>query len=74
MLLPSRDGIKCDLCGTELKNKFEYYSYACTKVSVDKERAQSGKSTVTDDDILDFDVCVKCHTKHAQSSIDIAKG
>lgn len=74
MLLQSRDGIKCDICGAELKNKFTYYSYACTKVEVDKELAKSGKLTTIEDDVLDFDVCIQCHDKNVKSALKTAKG
>lgn len=61
MLLPSKDGIACDWCGRVLKEKFEYYSIACTRVHVDKDKAETNPVEV-DDDILDFDICVECHS------------
>ena len=72
MFLKSRDGIRCDFCGAVLKNKFQYYSYKCTRVDVDKDRAATG-ATQIENDILDFDVCDVCHKKHTDKLIELGK-
>jgi len=60
MLLSTKDGIKCDRCGVELRNKFEYYSCKRTRVRVDREKSQTGVSDV-EEDLVDFDFCPRCH-------------
>lgn len=72
MFLKTRDGIKCDFCGATLRNKFQYYSYSCTRVEVDKEKAQTGAAKI-DNDILDFDSCEECHKKHITKMIELGK-
>lgn len=59
MLLSTRDGISCDLCGIILKNKFTYFSVESKGIQVDASKAQVvqlGKD-------LDVDVCDPCYTK-----------
>ena len=60
MLLPTQDGIKCDWCGKECRDVFDYYSLACTKVHVDKNNNQVGPVQV-DNERMDFDICVECY-------------
>ena len=58
MLLKTKDGINCDICGTAYKDVFTYYSFESTSVSVDSAAlrvAQGNKD-------LDVDVCEKCYT------------
>lgn len=62
MQTPERDGIICDLCGTTLKDKFQYYSVNTTKVSVDRHKMQ--QSVVETDDPIDFEVCDKCYQEY----------
>jgi len=56
MLLQTKDGIKCDLCSTEYKNSFNYYSIDCSKVHVDVRAKYTTKATKE----YDFDVCELC--------------
>lgn len=75
MLLPSKNGIKCDICGTIHKLKFVYYSYDCHKICVDIERAETSKEKITDvnDSIIGFDVCEKCHNDLIKKMLDNQK-
>jgi hypothetical protein len=62
MLLKTKDGIACDLCGSISKENFVYYSFEGTPVSVDTAAcivAQQPKD-------LDIDVCEKCYTEAEQ--------
>lgn len=57
MLLPSKDGISCDLCSMIQKNRFTYYSLDSKGVQVNAAAAsvvQLGKD-------LDIDICEKCY-------------
>lgn len=57
MLLNSKDGISCDLCGFVQKNRFTYYSMESKGLQVNtagNSIAQLGKD-------LDIDVCEKCY-------------
>lgn len=57
MLLKSKDGIFCDVCGQIYKDMFTYYSFESIKISVDattKRISQENKD-------LDIDVCEKCY-------------
>lgn len=65
MLLPNKDGIKCDWCGAIMKDEFQYYSIECTLVDVDRKRA-STKPVEVDNNTLDFDVCPECHQERVQ--------
>jgi len=44
MLLPDKDGIACDFCGTSYKNDFNYYSTKASKYQVGKRNGQIVKS------------------------------
>lgn len=70
MLLPSKNGIKCDKCGKILQNKFTYYSYDCHKVFVDVSRLETSKEKATDVDgsIVGFDICEDCHKDMANGA------
>ena len=72
MFLKSRDGIICDICGKSQKNKFTYYSYSCTRINVDKDRAAT-EVTKIENDILDFDICSECHKLHVDTMLGISK-
>lgn len=63
MLLPNKDGIKCDICGEIKKNKFIYYSYDIHKIIVNLEKIESKEEKLTDvnESIIGFDVCENCH-------------
>lgn len=57
MLLTTRDGISCDICGTTYKKDFIYYSFESTLVTVNSTNMlikQLNKD-------LDLDVCEKCY-------------
>lgn len=57
MLLKTKDGICCDICGTTYKDQFTYYSFESSVVQVDSASlrvAQGGSD-------LDVDVCEKCY-------------
>jgi hypothetical protein len=38
MLLPDKDGIACDFCGTSYKEQFKYYSTNATKFQVQRRK------------------------------------
>lgn len=57
MLLKTKDGISCDVCGTIYKDVFNYYSFESSKIAIDSATmrvTQLGKD-------LDIDVCEKCY-------------
>lgn len=57
MLLKTKDGVACDLCGTISRENFVYYSFESTPVMVD-----TGASMVLrQPKDLDIDVCEKCY-------------
>jgi len=76
MLLPSKDGIKCDFCKKALRSKFTYYSYDCHKVMVDVSRVETSKEKITDvnGSILGFDVCEECHNKIIKTMLEDPNG
>ena len=58
MLLSSKDGIGCDLCGVIYRNRFTYYSLESKGIQVNAAAhsvVQLGKD-------MDIDVCEKCYT------------
>lgn len=69
MFLQTKDGILCDLCGEESKNKFVYYSHTCTRVVVDMDIKRTGPATI-ENDIVDFDVCEKCHEQMVNKTLE----
>ena len=73
MLLSSKDGIKCDICGNEFRKKFSYYSYDCHKVDVDVEKAETKKATDVEGSIVSFDVCEECHRVNVQRILENQK-
>ena len=58
MLLKTKDGIYCDICGTIYKDVFTYYSFESTTISVDT----AARSVNQGNKDLDVDVCEKCYT------------
>jgi hypothetical protein len=72
MQLPSKDGIKCDLCGNILRAKFVYYSYDCHKVSVDINKSQIKKDNPIDvnGSIIAFDICEPCFQQHTTKMLE----
>jgi hypothetical protein len=72
MLLTSKDGIACDLCGREYKRKFSYYSAEFTKISADAEKKVTGPTEV-DKKHLNLDICEICYNSLAQKVVEIAK-
>jgi len=75
MLLPDRDGIRCDWCGKEFKSEFVYYSYDCHRVSVDTSRMETKKEKVTsvDGSVIGFDVCEGCHKNNLENMLENQK-
>lgn len=57
MLLSSKDGISCDLCGLIQKNRFTYYSIESKGLQVNT----AGASIVQLGKDLDIDVCEGCY-------------
>ena len=57
-----RRGISCDLCGSEHRDRFEYYSIKIDKVAVDSEVKKTGVINV-DRRFLDVDICPSCQEK-----------
>ena len=55
MLLNTKDGISCDICGTIYKDNFVYYSWESTKFAVSPPSAPQQEKD------LDTDVCEKCY-------------
>ena len=55
----AHDGIVCDLCGSTLLNKFEYFSVQYTLVEVDCDAQKIGAKRV-DPRNLELDICPKC--------------
>ena len=59
MIHPSRKGIYCDLCGSEVlitKGKIEYFSSNIKKVITRQTASEV-------DDVLDIDMCENCYRK-----------
>jgi len=74
MLLPNRDGVKCDLCGAILKSIFVYYSYDCHKVSVDVLKKETKKETTdVNKSMIGFDVCEDCHRGNLEKMLENQK-
>lgn len=57
MLLKSRDGIRCDLCGSVHKSDFSYYS--CDGVGLKIANKMSSKTSKN----INFDMCEICYGK-----------
>lgn len=60
MLLSTKDGIACDLCGAESRRQFTYYSLEAAKVVVDAEQQRVSKTPDIDRRYLNLDVCERC--------------
>jgi len=58
MLLPDKDGIYCDFCGTSYRDKFSYYSTEATVVNLTNS-VTVGQSTVD----FNKDMCEACYDK-----------
>ena len=60
MMTDDKKGIMCDICGSEHREKFIYYSSVFDKVSVDSAQKKVG---VVDADkrTLELDLCEKCY-------------
>lgn len=72
MLLPSKDGIACDLCGKKYQHKFSYFSAEFTKISADAEKKITGPVDV-DKKYLNLDICMGCYEILAQKVVAVAK-
>jgi len=59
MLLKSKDGIRCDLCGMTFKDKFVYYSVSFLEGRVDASRLL----TMEVKEKFDLDACEGCLEK-----------
>lgn len=68
MLLPSKDGIRCDTCGMIHKHKFTYYSCAGTGYKATKHA--NGSSSSKNGAYLDFDMCESCYFKYKKQVRD----
>ena len=62
VITKDRQGISCDLCGTEYRNKFEYYSAKIDKAVVDRDLSKTGVVDV-DRRHMDLDICTSCWNK-----------
>ena len=62
VMTSDRRGISCDLCGSEHRDKFEYYSFKIDKVAVDSEMKKTGVINI-DRRFLDVDICPNCQEK-----------
>jgi hypothetical protein len=63
MLLKTKDGIYCDLCGSIYKDNFMYFSFEGTPVSVDTAACSVSQQPRD----LDLDVCEKCYSNTEQA-------
>lgn len=59
--LPSNDGVACDLCGLQLKNKFVYYNYDLVKTYIVNKFQPSILGTLRKPE-LQLDVCGNCNS------------
>jgi hypothetical protein len=57
MFLATRDGIRCDICGTIHRDKFTYYSVDWNTIKVDTGRQMVAPVPDTES----FDVCSGCY-------------
>ncbi len=57
MLLKTKDGVACDLCGSISKENFIYYSFESTPVQIDTTACIVSQQPKD----LDIDVCEKCY-------------
>ena len=64
MQLNDKSGIKCDLCGTDHKAKFTYYSIDIKHVNMVNNYAS--RSDMSGAPIFSFDVCEGCFTGWAE--------
>lgn len=68
VMTEDRRGIRCDFCGEEYRDEFDYYSLRIDKVVVNSKIQKTGVVSV-DRRMLDFDICEKCY----QEMIDRAR-
>lgn len=59
MFLQTRDGVRCDICGTSHRKKFTYYSMDCGSISVNSSKQLVGATA----DKSSHDVCEACYEK-----------
>ena len=57
MLLPTRDGVRCDICGTSHRNAFVYYSFDCKAVIADTPKGIVNSQSTEES----YDVCEACY-------------
>lgn len=60
MLLKSKDGIRCDLCGTPYRENFTYYSCDGNINHIDISKHTNNKTNQT----ITFDMCTNCYSKY----------
>jgi hypothetical protein len=60
MLLPDKDGIACDFCGTSYKERFTYYSTNATKHKITRHNKNLVRSPPQKVD-FDRDMCTVCY-------------
>lgn len=56
MLLETNDGVGCDLCSLEMKDKFTYYSFVFKKIEV-----KNGFTTIGNSVDWDIEICSICY-------------
>lgn len=66
--LLSNDGIACDICGLQLKNKFIYYNYDLVKTYIVNKFQPSILGTLRKPEVQ-FDVCGNCNSNFADSVV-----
>jgi len=59
MFLPTRDGIRCDICGSSHRNDFTYYSFDVNKVVADTAIGTVNPTIISES----YDVCEECYNK-----------
>ena len=69
MLLPDKDGIRCDSCNTIYKDHFTYYSVKLLEVMVDVDR----KMTTEAKEVFDMDLCSGCYQTHIKDAQENAQ-
>lgn len=60
MLLKSKDGIRCDLCGVPFRENFIYYSCDGHINQIDVSKRINNKTSQT----ISFDMCSNCYSQY----------
>ena len=69
MLLKSKDGIRCDLCGTPYRENFTYYSCDGSINVIDVSKHLNNKTSQT----ITFDMCSNCYSKYTDIILNNVK-